>query len=77
MTADRDSVDIRVIGGGSGEPVTACAASRMGRSTALIEGMRMGGDCLDFGCVPSRSLLAAGKACPCDASCPVLRDHAP
>ena len=62
MTAADDSVDICVIGAGSGGLVTAYAASHMGRRTALIEGMRMGGDCLNFGCVPSKALLAAGKA---------------
>ena len=57
-----DDVDICVIGAGSGGLVTAYAASHMGRKVALIEGMKMGGDCLNFGCVPSKALLAAGKA---------------
>ena len=59
MTDDR--FDICVIGAGSGGLVTAYAASHMGRKVALIEGHRMGGDCLNFGCVPSKALLAAGK----------------
>ena len=56
-----DRFDICVIGAGSGGLVTAYAASHMGRKVALIEGHRMGGDCLNFGCVPSKALLAAGK----------------
>ncbi len=58
MTA-ADRFDICVIGAGSGGLVTAYAASHMGRRVALIEGHRMGGDCLNFGCVPSKALLAA------------------
>ena len=34
----------------------------MGASVVLIEGHKMGGDCLNYGCVPSKALLAAGKA---------------
>ncbi len=56
-----DRFDICVIGAGSGGLVTSYAASHMGRKVALIEGHRMGGDCLNFGCVPSKALLAAGK----------------
>ena len=56
-----DRVDICVIGAGSAGLVTAYAASHMGRKVVLIEGHLMGGDCLNFGCVPSKALLAAGK----------------
>ncbi len=62
MTGAGDSVDICVIGAGSGGLVTAYAASHMGRRVVLVEGARMGGDCLNAGCVPSKALLAAGKA---------------
>jgi pyruvate/2-oxoglutarate dehydrogenase complex dihydrolipoamide dehydrogenase (E3) component len=34
----------------------------MGASVVLIEGHKMGGDCLNYGCVPSKALIAAGKA---------------
>ena len=54
--------DICVIGAGSGGLSVAAAASQMGASTVLIEAGKMGGDCLNYGCVPSKSLLAAGHA---------------
>jgi pyruvate/2-oxoglutarate dehydrogenase complex dihydrolipoamide dehydrogenase (E3) component len=54
--------DICVIGAGSGGLVTAAGASQLGAETVLIESHRMGGDCLNTGCVPSKSLLAAALA---------------
>ena len=54
--------DVCVIGAGSGGLSTAYAASHMGARVALIEAHAMGGDCLNFGCVPSKALLAAGHA---------------
>lgn len=54
--------DLCVIGAGSGGLSTAYAASHMGARVALIEGHKMGGDCLNYGCVPSKALLAAGHA---------------
>ena len=54
--------DICVIGAGSGGLSVAAAASQMGAPTVLIEAARMGGDCLNYGCVPSKSLLAAAHA---------------
>ena len=56
------SFDLCVIGAGSGGLSTAYAASHMGARVALIEGHKMGGDCLNYGCVPSKALLAAGHA---------------
>ena len=55
------NTDICVIGGGSGGLSVAAAASQMGAKTVLIEKGRMGGDCLNFGCVPSKSLISAGR----------------
>jgi pyruvate/2-oxoglutarate dehydrogenase complex dihydrolipoamide dehydrogenase (E3) component len=54
--------DLCVIGAGATGLSIAAGASQMGAGTVLIEKGRMGGDCLNFGCVPSKSLLAAGKA---------------
>jgi pyruvate/2-oxoglutarate dehydrogenase complex dihydrolipoamide dehydrogenase (E3) component len=58
---ERISVDICVIGGGSGGLSVAAGAAQLGASVALCEHGRMGGDCLNFGCVPSKSLLAAAE----------------
>ncbi len=54
--------DICVIGGGSGGLSLAAAAVQMGVHVVLFEGDKMGGDCLNNGCVPSKALLAAAKA---------------
>ncbi len=57
-----DSYDLAVIGAGaSGLSVTA-AAAQLGLKVVLIERGRMGGDCLNTGCVPSKALLAAAHA---------------
>ena len=53
--------DLCVIGGGSGGLSVAAGAVQMGADTVLIEKGAMGGDCLNFECVPSKSLLAAGR----------------
>ena len=54
--------DLCVIGAGSGGLAVAAGAVQMGASVVLIERGRMGGDCLNYGCVPSKSLLA--RNCP-------------
>ena len=53
--------DICVIGAGSGGLSVAAGAAQLGAPTVLIEADRMGGDCLNVGCVPSKSLIAAAK----------------
>jgi pyruvate/2-oxoglutarate dehydrogenase complex dihydrolipoamide dehydrogenase (E3) component len=54
--------DICVIGAGSGGLTVAAAAAAFGVPVVLIEQAKMGGDCLNTGCVPSKSLIAAAKA---------------
>jgi pyruvate/2-oxoglutarate dehydrogenase complex dihydrolipoamide dehydrogenase (E3) component len=54
--------DICVIGAGSAGLLVAAGASQLGAGTVLIEAERMGGDCLNTGCVPSKALLAAARA---------------
>jgi pyruvate/2-oxoglutarate dehydrogenase complex dihydrolipoamide dehydrogenase (E3) component len=53
--------DLCVIGAGSGGLAVAAGAAQMGADVVLIERGAMGGECLNFGCVPSKSLLAASR----------------
>ena len=57
----RIKTDICVIGGGSGGLSVAAGAVQMGARVVLIEGHKMGGDCLNYGCVPSKALLSQAK----------------
>src|SRR5271165_84623 len=54
--------DLAVIGAGAAGLSVTAAAAQLGLRVALIERDRMGGDCLNAGCVPSKALLAAGQA---------------
>lgn len=51
--------DLCVIGAGAGGLAVAAGAAQMGASVVLVERGEMGGDCLNVGCVPSKSLIAA------------------
>ncbi|MGR3503019.1 dihydrolipoyl dehydrogenase family protein [Pseudaestuariivita sp.] len=53
--------DILVIGAGSAGLSVAAGAVQMGAKVVMLEGHKMGGDCLNFGCVPSKALIASGK----------------
>ena len=53
--------DIVIIGGGSGGLVIASAAAQLKAKVALVEKDRLGGDCLWYGCVPSKSLIHAAR----------------
>lgn len=59
--AERIEADLCIIGGGSGGLSVAAGAAQMGARVVLLEGHKMGGDCLNYGCVPSKALIAAGK----------------
>jgi pyruvate/2-oxoglutarate dehydrogenase complex dihydrolipoamide dehydrogenase (E3) component len=54
--------DVCVVGGGSAGLVVASGAAQLGLDVVLIERAEMGGDCLNYGCVPSKALIAAAKA---------------
>ena len=54
--------DVLIIGAGSGGLSVAAGASQMGADVTLLEGHKMGGDCLNYGCVPSKALIASAKA---------------
>jgi pyruvate/2-oxoglutarate dehydrogenase complex dihydrolipoamide dehydrogenase (E3) component len=53
--------DLCVIGAGSGGLSVAAAAAAFGQRVVLVEKHKMGGDCLNYGCVPSKALIAAAK----------------
>ena len=53
--------DIVVIGGGSGGLVVAAGGSTLGAKVALVEKHRLGGDCLWYGCVPSKTLIKSAR----------------
>jgi pyruvate/2-oxoglutarate dehydrogenase complex dihydrolipoamide dehydrogenase (E3) component len=54
--------DLAVIGAGAAGLTVTAVAAQLGLKVALIERARMGGDCLNTGCVPSKALLAAAHA---------------
>jgi pyruvate/2-oxoglutarate dehydrogenase complex dihydrolipoamide dehydrogenase (E3) component len=58
---ERIKTDVLVIGAGSGGLSVAAGAVQMGAKVVLLEGHKMGGDCLNFGCVPSKALLSEAK----------------
>ncbi|WP_284124466.1 dihydrolipoyl dehydrogenase family protein [Parerythrobacter aestuarii] len=53
--------DVIVIGGGAGGLVAAGGCALFGLKVALIEGHKMGGECLNNGCVPSKALITAAR----------------
>jgi pyruvate/2-oxoglutarate dehydrogenase complex dihydrolipoamide dehydrogenase (E3) component len=58
----RIKTDVLIIGAGSGGLSVAAGAAQMGADVVLLEGHKMGGDCLNYGCVPSKALIASAKA---------------
>lgn len=59
--AGRYEYDLAVLGAGSGGLVAAVGATKLGLSVVLINGGHIGGDCLNFGCVPSKTLLQVAR----------------
>ena len=53
--------DITIIGGGSGGLTAARLAHALGGSVLLVDKQRLGGDCLNYGCVPSKSLIHVAR----------------
>lgn len=54
--------NLAVIGAGTAGLVTAAGAAGLGAKVALIERALLGGDCLNFGCVPSKGIISAARA---------------
>ena len=57
-TFDRNLV---VIGGGAGGLVSAYIAAAVKAKVTLVEARKMGGDCLNYGCVPSKALIKSAR----------------
>ncbi|HXV61337.1 MAG TPA: mercuric reductase [Vicinamibacteria bacterium] len=57
----RDRYNVVVIGAGTAGLVTAAGTAGLGGKAALVEAKKMGGDCLNYGCVPSKSLISSAK----------------
>jgi pyruvate/2-oxoglutarate dehydrogenase complex dihydrolipoamide dehydrogenase (E3) component len=53
--------DLAVIGGGAGGLVVAAGGAALGAKVALVEKHKLGGDCLWYGCVPSKTLLRSAR----------------
>lgn len=62
MSKEFIKADLAIIGAGSGGLSIASGAAQLGLKVVLFEKAEMGGDCLNFGCVPSKSLIAAASA---------------
>ena len=58
----KDRYHLVVIGGGTAGLVSAAGAAGLGAKVALIERRLMGGDCLNYGCVPSKGVIRAARA---------------
>ena len=56
-----DNYNLVVIGGGTAGLVSAAGAAGLGAKVALIERHLMGGDCLNYGCVPSKALIRSSR----------------
>jgi len=59
--AEINNFDLLVLGGGPGGYVAAIRAAQLGLKTAVVEEDRLGGVCLNWGCIPSKALLASAQ----------------
>src|SRR5258707_12778889 len=53
--------NVIVIGAGTAGLVTAAGTAGLGGRVALVERNKMGGDCLNYGCIPSKALIASAR----------------
>src|SRR5947209_16726384 len=56
-----DSYDVIVIGSGPAGYVCAIRAAQLGMTTAIVERDQLGGICLNWGCIPTKTLLRASE----------------
>ncbi|MEO8045633.1 MAG: FAD-dependent oxidoreductase, partial [Spartobacteria bacterium] len=61
MKKGEGTYNLVVIGAGTAGLVTAAGSAALGARVALIERNKMGGDCLNFGCVPSKALISSAR----------------
>jgi pyruvate/2-oxoglutarate dehydrogenase complex dihydrolipoamide dehydrogenase (E3) component len=59
VSREKIKADLAIIGAGAGGLVSAAGAAMLGRKVVLFESGLMGGDCLNYGCVPSKTILTA------------------
>ena len=52
-----EQVDLAIIGGGVGGYVAAIRAAQLGLSVAIVEKDKLGGHCLNYACIPSKTLI--------------------
>ncbi|HEX4883955.1 MAG TPA: FAD-dependent oxidoreductase [Casimicrobiaceae bacterium] len=57
----RPDFDLAVIGGGAGGLVVAAGGASLGAKVVLVEKHKLGGDCLWYGCVPSKTLIKSAR----------------
>lgn len=63
-------VDLCIIGGGSAGLSVAAGSAQLGARTVLFERRKMGGECLNYGCVPSKALIASARSAEAVRSAP-------
>ncbi|MCC7103618.1 MAG: FAD-dependent oxidoreductase [Chloroflexi bacterium] len=56
-----DRFDLVVIGGGGADYAVASNAARLGRRVAMVEASKLGGTCLNRGCVPTKTLVRTAR----------------
>src|SRR5579859_1388286 len=56
-----ETYDVIVVGGGPGGYVCAIRAAQLGLKTAIVERDRLGGICLNWGCIPTKALLRSSE----------------
>jgi dihydrolipoamide dehydrogenase len=56
-----DSFDVIVIGGGPGGYVAAIRAAQLGKKTAVVERDKAGGRCLNYACIPAKTILRTAE----------------
>jgi dihydrolipoamide dehydrogenase len=54
-------VDVAIVGGGPGGYVCGIRAAQLGLKTVVVEADKLGGECLNYGCIPSKSLITVSK----------------